>query len=276
MNLMNNSLKHAILIGLRRVGIRLISREKLRALEKSGLESIAQRWSQEVAPEELVNFIYANYQASTSQLQQDLVALYIANKTGEISKRFFVEFGATDGLTLSNSYLLEKKHWSGILAEPDQSWHKSLFENRSVKIVTHCVYSRSGEIIKFRESSIGELSGILEFADNDGWGETRRIGSIRNVETISLDDLLTENNAPNHVNFLSIDTEGSEYEIIKNFNFKKWSIDFVVIEHNFTSAQEFLKIKMEESGYKQILPVISAWDSWFIKADLLKLCDFQE
>jgi FkbM family methyltransferase len=269
-----NFLKHRTLIGLRSLGIRIISNEKMIALEKSGLESIVQRWSQEKVSKDLVDFIYANHQASSSQLQQDLIALYIASKTSKKTTGFFVEFGATDGITLSNSYLLERRNWKGILAEPDQSWHMSLFQNRTVEIVTHCVYSKSGETVKFRESSVGELSGILEFAENDGWGETRRKGFIREVETISLEDLLIDNNAPNHINFLSIDTEGSEYEIVKDFNFKHWCIDFVVIEHNFTSARESLRIKMEESGYRQIFPIISAWDSWFIREDLVELCDF--
>ena len=125
------------------------------------------------------------------------------------------------------------------------------------------------------ESTVGELSGILEFAENDGWGKVRRDGLVREVETVSLEDLLTENNAPNHINFLSIDTEGSEYEIIRDFNFKNWRIDFVAIEHNFTYSKESILRKMEQSGYKQILPVISAWDSWFLREELIGLCDFK-
>lgn len=273
MNKIVNFLKHRTIVSLRNLGIQIISNEKMNALEKSGLESIVQRWSQEKVSKNLLNFIYANHQASTSQLQQDLIALYIASKISEKKTGFFLEFGATDGVTLSNTYLLESRNWKGILAEPDQSWHASLFKNRTAVIVTQCVYSKSGEMVKFRESSVGELSGILEFAENDGWGETRRKGSITEVETISLEDLLIQKNAPKHINFLSIDTEGSEYEIIKDFNFELWHIDFVAIEHNFTPARETLRIKMEDSGYIQIFPIISAWDSWFIRKDLVGLCD---
>ena len=61
---------------------------------------------------------------SQSQLGQDVLAF---SQVGKDKKGFFVEFGATDGKTLSNSYLLEKSFgWSGILCEPGKAWHSDL------------------------------------------------------------------------------------------------------------------------------------------------------
>jgi hypothetical protein len=74
-----------------------------------------------------------------------------------------------------------------------------------------------------------------------------------------------QNQAPHRIDFLSIDTEGSEYPIIENFDFQKWDIRFVVIEHNFTLSKEKIIQKMISAGYRHILPQISAWDVWFVK-----------
>ena len=262
-----NTLKHKVLIFLRKCGIRLVNPEQLRALQSSGLSEIIGRWSQEDVDKDLLDFIYKNYQSSYSQLQQDLVAAFYSQKHQSSAVPFFVEFGATDGVTLSNSCLLEEIGWNGLLAEPDRNWHRKLLENRSSKIDTRCIYSSTGELVPFRESEIGELSGIIEFANNDGWSNTRSAGTVHDVETVSLVDFLKQNHAPHRIDFLSIDTEGSEYSIIQDFDFSYWDIRLVVIEHNFTSSKGKIIEKMLNSGYLQILPKISAWDAWFLKVD---------
>lgn len=263
----HNTAKHKLLLILRRLGIRLINSTQLCALESSGLNKIVARWSQEKVPNKLLEYIFKNYQRSHSQLQQDLVALFYWELNPKKINPFFVEFGATDGITLSNSYLLEQMGWHGLLAEPDKNWHKKLFQTRSAVIDTRCLYSTSGKLVPFRESLVGELSGIVEFGNNDGWSETRKIGAIHEVETVSLEDFLKQNKAPLRIDFLSIDTEGSEFAIIEKFDFREWDIRFVAIEHNFTSSKEKIIEKMSNSGYVQVFPKISAWDAWFLKTD---------
>ena len=204
----------------------------------------------------------ATYRNSRSQLGQDFLALL----SGGVSKPgFFVEFGAADGVSLSNSYLLEKEFgWKGILCEPSRSWHEELKKNRTCAVDTRCVYSRTGEKISFSENYIGELSGITEFTGDDHRGLIDRTTSSYQVETISLIDLLKHYNAPQHIDFMSVDTEGSEFEILNAFDFSQYSIGAIAVEHNYTPTREKVKELLLSKGYRQVYPELSDFDDWFV------------
>jgi FkbM family methyltransferase len=198
-----------------------------------------------------------------SQLGQDVLAL---TTVGTERGGFFVEFGATNGFDLSNTFILEKNFgWSGILCEPARGWHVELRRNRSCSIDTRCVYSSSGQKIQFSETSIGELSGITSFMRS----EPRRFLSDKSatydVDTITLNDLLVEYDAPEYIDFLSIDTEGSEYEILRNFDFSMYSFGLICVEHNFTENRGNLKSLLVSHGYTQVYSEVSAWDDWYIR-----------
>jgi FkbM family methyltransferase len=204
------------------------------------------------------------YRSSKSQLGQDLLALI---GSGAKSKGFFVEFGSADGVALSNSYLLENEFgWSGILCEPSRSWHEDLKRNRRCIVDTRCVYSRSGEQISFSENYIGELSGITEFTGDNHHGILDRTTTSYQVETISLLDLLKHHNAPKHIEFLSVDTEGSEFEILNAFDFSQYSFGAICVEHNYLENRSKVKQLLVSKGYRQVYPELSDFDDWFVLA----------
>jgi FkbM family methyltransferase len=201
---------------------------------------------------------------SKSQLGQDILALTVS---GLDKPGFFVEFGASDGLALSNSHLLEKRFgWNGILCEPSTAWHEALKQNRGCIIDTRCVYSVSGEKISFSENYLGELSAITSYAEPNSSGILKRTTSSYEVETISLLDLLKEHNAPKFVDFLSIDTEGSEFEILKNFEFQSYRFGAICVEHNFADTRERINKLLLANGYVQVHPDLSDFDDWYIQA----------
>jgi len=116
-----------------------------------------------------------------SQLGQDL---FVINELKFKRNGFFVEFGATNGITLSNTHLLEKQfEWKGILAEPAKCWHAALNRNRDVHIVTDCVWSDSNSILNFNEVGIAELSTIDSFSSSDLHKESRKKGRSYQVKT---------------------------------------------------------------------------------------------
>ena len=200
---------------------------------------------------------------SKSQLGQDLLGLSIS---GLDKPGFFVEFGASDGVALSNSYILEKNFgWSGILCEPSTGWHEALKQNRSCVIDTRCVYFVSGRKISFSENYLGELSAITAYAEPNASGILKRTTSSYEVETVSLLDLLIEHNAPKFVDFLSIDTEGSEFEILKNFDFQSYRFGAICVEHNFGDTREKINELLLAKGYIQAHADLSGFDDWYVQ-----------
>ncbi len=201
---------------------------------------------------------------SKSQLGQDILALTVS---GLDKPGFFVEFGASDGLALSNSHLLEKRFgWNGVLCEPSTAWHEALKQNRGCIIDTRCVYSVSGEKISFSENYLGELSAITAYAEPNASGILKRTTFSYEVETISLLDLLEQHNAPKFVDFLSIDTEGSEFEILKNFDFHSYRFGAICVEHNFADTREKINNLLLANGYVQVHADLSDFDDWYVQA----------
>jgi FkbM family methyltransferase len=201
---------------------------------------------------------------SKSQLRQDLLVLAHTNyKLGG----FFVEFGASNGVLLSNSFLLEYKYaWTGILAEPGQIWKADLQINRpNAKNCTKCVWSNSNQILTFEETQDPEKSTISFFGKGIKGHSRNRIINKYQVETISLVDLLFENNAPRHIDYLSIDTEGSEFKILQSFDFSKYSFKVITVEHNFSKNRELIFNLLTNHGYKRMFENLSKWDDWYFK-----------
>lgn len=200
---------------------------------------------------------------SKAQIFQDLFVLYCLN---EKRKGFFVEFGATNGICLSNTYLLEKEYeWTGILAEPGIVWNSELKRNRNCSIDNRCVWTVSDTKLIFNETEDASLSQMNLYAGNDFMSESRKIRSSYEVSTISLNDLLETYNAPLNIDYLSIDTEGSEYQILKAFNFEKFDIKVITVEHNFSENRDLIFELLSKNGYQKVFETISVFDDWYIK-----------
>ena len=205
---------------------------------------------------------------SRAQLRQDL---FVLSQLGFKKRGFFVEFGATDGVMLSNTHLLENEFfWDGILAEPARRWHSALKKNRNCVLETsRCVWSKSGEILNFNEADEGEFSSIESFSDSDHNSSKRKSVSKYELETISLRDLLEQNNAPKSIDFLSIDTEGSEFEILNAFDFGAYRFNVITCEHNYTSNREKIHDLLVGHGYRRSLESLSRWDDWYVHRDVM-------
>jgi FkbM family methyltransferase len=222
----------------------------------------------ELIDEDFFGEYFNNLKFSKSQLRQDL---FVLSELGFKRNGYFVEFGATNGVDLSNTHLMEAKFgWDGILAEPAKIWHSSLKNNRSAAIETDCVWRSTGETLLFNEvndeNHSGELSTIDSFSNADIHREVRKTTSNKyGVQTISLSDMLKKHNAPKEIDYLSIDTEGSEYEILSNFDFSEYDIKLITCEHNYTPLRDKIHALLSKNGYERKFSNFSLFDDLYVK-----------
>ncbi len=203
---------------------------------------------------------------SKSQLYQDM---FVLSQTCLKHGGYFVEFGSSDGVKHSNTYLLEKMFgWTGILAEPAKGWHPALRNNRAAIIEELCVYSKTGETVIFNETPNRELSTIDRFTESDHHSENRQGGRKYKVKTISLTDLCRKHQAPRYIDYLSIDTEGSELEILQAFDFSHWSFGVITVEHNRNKQRQGILELLTSHGYLRWRPDLTRWDDWYVKQDV--------
>lgn len=206
---------------------------------------------------------FANH--SRAQLAQDL---WVILASGAKRNGTFLEIGGADGLTCSNTYLLEKElDWTGVLVEPALIYRESLKSNRKCGLDFRCCTSQSGEEIQFSETISPMLSTISSYRFSD-LHAAERVSKVKTylVETVSLNDLFKKYFPLGRVDYLSIDTEGSEEDILKTFDFERYSFSFLTIENAFNSEKsERISQILIPKGYRRVLQELSEFDDWYVK-----------
>ena len=171
--------------------------------------------------------------SSYSQLNQDLwVAEVLSGKRNGV----FVDVGAFDGINLSNTYLFEKEYeWTGICIEANISTFNQLKTNRTCPCVNELLSDVSDKAVSFQR--LGELSfsgeNIYKYdIESIRASNTNLDTQVCTLYTSTLNDVLDKNNIPKIIDYLSIDVEGMELDILKTFDFKKYHINVITVEHN--------------------------------------------
>ena len=210
-----------------------------------------------------VGNLFRHRNKSNSQILQDLiVASYIPYL--DVKEKFFVEFGATNGISLSNTYMLEKFFgFSGAVAEPGRIWLSELKQNRSCFVSNKCIWNKSGQTLLFREASNPDLSA-LSYLNKPNIDKKNLSNFLEyKVQTLSLNDFLKEANAPKEIIYLSIDTEGSELTILRTLDFDQYSPRVITCEHNWSNSREQIKKLLESKGYRRRHKFASFQDDYY-------------
>ena len=184
---------------------------------------------------------------------------------------FFVDIGAHDGITFSNTYFLESRMgWSGIAIEPMPEVYERLRKNRRCTTVNACVSATAGHL-RFRQiSGYSEmLSGLVDQYDARHLDRIEREvlahgGSWADIDVVSvkLTDLLRENEVET-VHYLNIDVEGAELDILRSIDFSVTNILICGIENNYSDYR--IPAYMKSVGYKLIAVV---GDEMYVRADV--------
>lgn len=170
----------------------------------------------------------------------------------------YVDVGAYDGVDINNTLYFEKTHnWTGVNVEPMKESFDQLVMNRPRSINLNCAVCNSdGETEFFNNTGHTKLiSGIKSTFDsrhlqrlhneNRSWGSTTELIKVptKRMETICDDHQIV------HINYLSIDVEGAEFEVIKSINFDKVFIDVIGFENNYDDVSVPIIAYLNDKGY---------------------------
>ena len=191
-----------------------------------------------------------------SQLGQDAWVL-----SNSLEPGYFVDIGATNGIDKNNTYALELQGWRGICVEPNAIYFEELVKNRKCTLSPLAVYKESN--LDLDLVLAGEFSSLIYYANDDHHYKERAGKSVQKTKTITLDHLLALNDAPKRINYLSLDTEGAELEILESFTWK-YEIDLISVEHNNGKNKDAIAALLESKGYKKAVEE-SHWEHWYEK-----------
>ena len=201
-----------------------------------------------------------------SQLGQDcLVDTILRHKTNGV----YIEIGVGNGKELSNTYFFEKvRNWQGLLCEPAKQFHDPIRKGRNGILIDKAVYNKSGEVLKFSESvDNGELSGLVGFGTVDDSVESNN--RSYEVTTVTFNDICNEFIPGRVIDYLSVDTEGSEFEILSSIDFTKHSISCITVEHNYDSKKiDKIRSLLEKNNFSEYAAGVFKWDAVFVNKNI--------
>lgn len=155
------------------------------------------------------------------------------------TKGFFAEVGANDPRQGSQSWHLEQAGWRGILVEPQPDLATKLREARSAKVFAVACSSPQNAGRKLSLHVAGPMSSL----DRERMAPGALPEKTIDVPVRTLDDILTEAGAPTPLDFLSIDVEGHELEVLRGFDFARWRPRLILLEDHVSdlSKHRFLR-----------------------------------
>lgn len=179
-----------------------------------------------------------------SQVGQDE---WVDNTLRHKRNGFFIELGAANGLLLSNTLFFERnRNWNGICIEPNPANARSLLKNRNCLISDYCISDVDNEEVDFALN--GLYSGLIATA-----GEQTKMNNIIKVKTKTLETLFKMYKAPKRIDYLSLDVEGHEYNILHKFPFHKYIFNCITVEHaaniNGPEMQNKIRKLLEKNSY---------------------------
>lgn len=198
---------------------------------------------------------------SKSESGQDLFAILASNfKEGGV----FLEFGAYNGVDFSNTFLLEKVFgWTGLLVEPIPRSFKEIEENRTSLAIHGAVTSIDTDSITVFEMPASNLSKLASLETQKN---VLRKGIFHTVRGYSINTLMKDHLSRREIDFLSIDVEGSEFEILEQVNFNYFKFGAICVEHNFSPSATAIRNLLENNGYVVQFEKYSGNDFWFINS----------
>ena len=169
-----------------------------------------------------------------------------------------IEIGAADGIAGSNTYMFEQKGWECLCVEANPKLANKCSQIRK-NTLNYAVGKENLPSVNFTIFDVGynNETAISSLNIDQRLVESHK-HLIQNtykisVELKTLDTILGEVNLFNYIDYVSIDTEGTELDVLKGFDLVKWKPKVLLIENNYKDMEieEYLK----QFGYKKTLRV---------------------
>mgnify|MGYP003346703478 CR=1 FL=1 len=196
----------------------------------------------------------------------------------------FLEIGAYDGESISNTVFLADIGWTGVYVEPVKEYYEKCLNrhknNSNIKVFNCLVGDSESESVIYKGGDLStSKKEIVDFFNNGplGWAHGSHNGTKEIVNQLTLDTILKKSLLDSKkIDLLIIDTEGNEWNIIKNFDFNKINIKMLIIEMHETSApwqqcpsliedNYNINLKMKNNNYKKIF--VDDINTIFVKYD---------
>lgn len=210
---------------------------------------------------------YMFHGPSFSQIGQDLWAL---KASGLKRGGYFVEIGGHDPHANSNSFILERDWgWLGTIIEANPKFIQTLRGARIANIINCAIFEEDGQELKFVDA--GAVGGIIGHTQEDKHSPQRarreKEGHVINVRGRTADSVFKEHEIPVKIDFLSVDTEGSELQVLNSIDFERVEIALVTVEHGGNEEKSrAVSSLMERHGFLRT----KVWfEDWFVNPHAL-------
>jgi len=172
---------------------------------------------------------------------------------------YFVEVGANDPQLHSETWHLEQRGWTGVLIEPQPHLAEKIRQSRTAKVYAVACSSRvnSGSCMSLN------IAGAHSSLEDDFFVfGMKRQGTLK-VPVKTLDEVLIDAKAPVPIDFLSVDVEGHQIEVLDGFDIARWQPRLLLIEDHAMNTR--LHRLLVARGYKWIRR--TGLNSWYVPAN---------
>lgn len=185
--------------------------------------------------------------------EPDLVWRFFSEKTDG----YFIDVGANDPQNMSQTWLLESKGWRGILVEPLPDLAERLRQQRprSRVVQAACGSKEHPATVELHESEFCMHSGVNRHAID----ARERYVAVHTVTMLSLDEILAQEGNPK-VDYVSIDVEGMELEVLQGFDLRRHAPSLLLVEDHLFNLRTHRHLCRE--GYRLVKR--TGLNNWYV------------
>ncbi|KAK3605491.1 hypothetical protein CHS0354_001480 [Potamilus streckersoni] len=180
----------------------------------------------------------------------------IDNILNQKEKGFYIEAGAFDGESISNTLFFEKvRKWNGLLIEPDPfAFERLKAKNRKALLVNSCLNIKpQPSILEFNRGN--EMGRVWVDEEDKNWVKEMKMRvDVMEVPCFSLYSIVLAVNQTT-IDYFSLDVEGRELSVLQSIPFDKVHIDTFTVEYlngNDNNYYKDIKSFMEKNGYQHV------------------------